>query len=325
MTADRHISVLREEAVRALAPERGGIFIDATFGAGGYSMALLENGANHVLGIDRDPSAINEAQECISLSHGRLQLVQGNFSDLHELAVKNAAHPADGIAFDFGVSSMQLDRPQRGFSLKLDGPLDMRMGQNGPSAADFLNTSEEREIARVIRQYGEEPRANRIAQKIIECRKSAPLTRTSQLADVVLKAIGRRPDARTHPATRTFQAIRIHVNDELGQIERGLRAAEKTLRPGGRLAVVSFHSLEDRLVKKFLRARSGLVPMASRHDPSALSHDRKAPSFRLLSRRPTLPSETEVAFNVRARSAKLRAAERLDSPIYFETDVGEAA
>lgn len=322
MTKPRHVSVLRDEAVQALAPERGGVFIDATFGAGGYAVALLQNGASQVLGIDRDPSAVNEAEAAISSSNGRLQVVQGNFSDLEELAIANAAHPVDGIAFDFGVSSMQLDRAQRGFSLRLDGPLDMRMSQSGSSATDFLNTATEHEIAIVIRRLGEEPRAKHIARAIIEVRKTVRLTRTIQLAELVLKAIGRRPDARIHPATRTFQAIRMHVNDELAQIESGLRAAERALKPGGRLAVVSFHSLEDRLVKQFLRVRSGLMPSASRYDPSALSKSLRSPSFRLLSRRPTVPGESELSTNPRARSAKLRTAERLDTPVFSDRELG---
>lgn len=217
---------------------------------------------------------------------------------------------------------MQLDRAQRGFSLRLDGPLDMRMSQSGSSATDFLNTATEHEIAIVIRRLGEEPRAKHIARAIIEVRKTVRLTRTIQLAELVLKAIGRRPDARIHPATRTFQAIRMHVNDELGQIESGLRAAERALKPGGRLAVVSFHSLEDRLVKQFLRVRSGLMPSASRYDPSALSKSLRSPSFRLLSRRPTVPGESELSTNPRARSAKLRTAERLDTPVFSDRELG---
>lgn len=321
MTADmRHAPVLLGEVLDALAPERGGVFIDATFGAGGYATAILARGASRALGLDRDPDAVAEAAPAIAAAGGRLSVVQGRFSDLAELAAANDAAPADGVAFDFGVSSMQLDRAERGFSFRHDGPLDMRMDASGPSAADFLNSAEEAEIARVLRRLGEEQRARRIAGAIVRARAEAPLARTADLAECVIAAVGRRPQDRIHPATKTFQAVRMHVNDELGEIARGLAAAERTLRPGGRLAVVSFHSLEDRLVKRFLARRAGLGAGVSRHDPAALQADRTAPSFRLLSRRPITPSPAETDRNPRARSAKLRAAERLDAPAFDPAD-----
>ena len=316
MTAPRHISVLCDEAVAALEPARGGVYIDATYGAGGYAAALLAGGADRVLGLDRDPDAVAEAAPAVAEAGGRLRVVQARYGDLEKVAQANDAKPADGVAFDFGVSSMQLDRPERGFSFRQDGPLDMRMGAEGPSAADFVNDAEEGELASVIARLGDEPRARRIAAAIVRARKTGPIARTGALADIVVGAIGRRPGAKIHPATRTFQAIRMHVNDELGEIARGLRAAERTLRPGGRLAVVSFHSLEDRLVKRFLQARSGRTPNVSRHEPAAMTAPVESASFRLLGRRPVGPSDAEIEANPRARSARLRAAERLDAPAF---------
>jgi len=312
----RHRPVLLGEVVAALAPERGGVFIDATYGAGGYAAALLAGGAGRVIGIDRDPDAVAEAAPAVAAAAGRLAVVRGRFGDLREIAAANDALPADGVAFDFGVSSMQLDRAARGFSFRKDGPLDMRMEAEGPSAADFVNTAGERELRDVLRRLGEEPRAGRIARAIVAARDESPLARTADLVACVVAAVGQRPQDRIHPATRTFQAIRMHVNDELGEIARGLAAAEAVLRPGGRLAVVTFHSLEDRLAKRFLARRAGREGRASRHDPAALAGPGPAPSFRLLSNRPVSPSDTETAANPRARSARLRAAERLDAPAF---------
>ena len=252
-------------------------------------------------------------------------MVQGRFRDLGGLAAANDASPADGVVFDFGVSSMQLDRAERGFSFRNDGPLDMRMGQAGLSAADFVNDAPQAELQRVIARLGEEPRSRRIADAIVRERVQAPIERTSRLAAIVEGAIGRKPGSRTHPATRTFQAIRMHVNDELGEIERGLEAAEAVLAPGGRLAVVSFHSLEDRMVKRFLAARSGRTPNASRHEPAALADAGPPPSFRLLFRKAVTPSEAEIAENPRARSARLRAAERTDAPVFPSDERSNAA
>lgn len=314
----RHVPVLRAEAIEALAPERGGAFIDGTFGAGGYSATLLSDGAGLVLGIDRDPDAVAEAHAGIAASNSRLRVVHGRFSDLEILAADNDASPADGIAFDFGVSSMQLDRAERGFSFRHDGPLDMRMDQDGMSAADFVNEAEPRELARVILSLGEERRARRIVEAIVAARTEMRIERTSQLADIVEQALGGRRGERTHPATKTFQAIRMHVNDELGEIARGLAAAERVLKPGGRLAVVSFHSLEDRAVKRFLNVRAGRDAGTSRHEPAAFV-EKAAPTFRLLHRRAVKPGEAEIAVNPRARSARLRAAERL-AGAPFEVD-----
>lgn len=311
----RHAPVLRAEAIEALEPERGGAFIDGTFGAGGYSAALMADGASFVLGIDRDPDAIAESAGAVAASRGQLRVVQGRFSDLEALAAANDATPADGVAFDFGVSSMQLDRADRGFSFRHDGPLDMRMEQDGMSAADFVNEAEPRELARVIRSLGEEQRVRRIVDAIVAERTEAPIDRTARLADIVERALGGRRGERTHPATKTFQAIRMHVNDELGEITRGLAAAERVLKPGGRLAVVSFHSLEDRAVKRFLNTRAGRNPGPSRHDPAS-AVDAVAPTFRLLHRRAVKPNADEVARNPRARSARLRAAERLEGAPY---------
>lgn len=317
MTAGaRHTPVLLDEAMDALMPIEGGVFIDATYGAGGYAAALLAGEAACVLGVDRDPDAIAEAGPAVAASGGRLKLASGRFGDLDALAAANDAAPVDGVAFDFGVSSMQLDRAERGFSFQADGPLDMRMERAGISAADFVNTADLLELTRVIKRLGEEPRARRIARAIVDRRAETPFERTSELAAAIVAAVGRRPDERTHPATRAFQAIRMHVNDELGEIARGLAAAERTLKPGGRLAVVTFHSLEDRIVKRFLNLRAGRVANASRHEPAALAEERRPPSFRLLGRKPTAPSAEEVARNPRARSAKLRAAERLDAPAF---------
>lgn len=318
MTASqRHVPVLLNDVVAALAPERGGIYIDATYGAGGYAAAILAAGADRALGLDRDPDAIAEAAPAIAAANGKLGVAEGCFGDLIRIAEAEGALPADGVAFDFGVSSMQIDRAERGFSFQADGPLDMRMGGDGPTAADFVNTAPASEIIQVLRRLGEEPRARRITGAIIRTRAEAPFERTSTLADCVVSAVGRRPQDRTHPATRTFQAIRMHINDELGEIARGLVAAEAALKPGGRLAVVSFHSLEDRLVKRFLQRRAGLEAGASRHDPAAMLPDTgPSPSFRLLSRKPVNPSEAEIAANPRARSARLRAAERLDAPSF---------
>ena len=325
MSGLRHVSVLGAEAVAALAPERGGRHVDATYGAGGYSTRLLAEGADFVLGLDRDPDAVSEASPAVAASGGKLIVVQGRFRDLDRLVAANDAAPTAGVVFDLGVSSMQLDRAERGFSFRHDGPLDMRMGRSGLSAADFVNEAPAPDLQKVIGRLGEEPRARRIAQAIVAARTEAPIERTARLAAVVEDAIGRVPGARTHPATRTFQAIRMHVNDELGEIERGLEAAEAVLEPGGRLAVVSFHSLEDRMVKRFLAGRAGRAPNVSRHDPASLRDDAPPPSFRLLFRRPVTPSEAEVIANPRARSAKLRAAERTDAPAFPPSANGRTA
>ena len=302
MTDAPHIPVLLDEVLAALSPAPGEVMVDATFGAGGYTRAILASGAQ-VIAFDRDPDAIAAGR--VAGIEG-LTLVHSDFSAL-EAAIDA---PVDGLTMDIGVSSMQLDQAERGFSFQADGPLDMRMAQEGPSAADFLNTADEGEIADVLYQYGDEPKSRRVARAIVAAR---PLTRTGELATVVRKALGHRPHDKKDPATRTFQAIRIHVNRELGELADGLAAAERVLKPGGRLAVVTFHSLEDRMVKRFLRERSGNTPGGSRHLPQAGAV--RAPSFEKVGRG-VRAGEAEVARNPRARSATLRTAIRTAAPAW---------
>jgi 16S rRNA (cytosine1402-N4)-methyltransferase len=301
-----HEPVLLDEVVAGLAVQPGSTQVDGTFGAGGYTRALLGAGAGRVIAFDRDPTAIEEGRSLVP--DPRLELVHERFSLMDRALAGLGIAPVDGIALDVGVSSMQLDRAERGFSFSKDGPLDMRMSQAGQSAADFLNQADEAEIARVLRDYGEEPRARAVARAIVAAR---PLTRTAELAAVVHKALGY--GQKSDPATRTFQAIRIHLNAELEELEQGLRAAERVLRPGGRLAVVTFHSLEDRIVKRFLKERSGNVPAGSRHRPQIARGP--APTFEKVAR-PVAPSERELARNPRARSARLRTAVRTDAPAW---------
>lgn len=299
----RHVPVLLDEVIDALAILPGERHVDATFGAGGYTRAMLAKGAT-VFAFDRDPDAIAEGETLVRDGEGRLALIEAPFSAMEgELAALDAV-PVDGVTMDIGVSSMQLDRADRGFSFQADGPLDMRMSQAGETAAEFVNEAAEEEIADVLYQYGEEPRSRRVAKAIVAAR---PLTRTAELAQVVRKALGYRPHDKKDPATRTFQAIRIHLNRELDELTDGLAAAERVLKPGGRLAVVTFHSLEDRLVKRFLRERSGATPAGSRHLPQAAAKD--APSFEIVGRA-VRAGEAEVARNPRARSATLRVARR---------------
>ncbi|MGI4732749.1 MAG: 16S rRNA (cytosine(1402)-N(4))-methyltransferase RsmH [Janthinobacterium lividum] len=304
--ASPHVPVLLDEVVAALAPAPGETMVDATFGAGGYTRALLAAGAR-VVAFDRDPDAI-AAGRALEAAEERLTLVAGDFSTMAaELEARGLA-AVDGVAMDIGVSSMQLDQAERGFSFQADGPLDMRMSREGPSAADFLNTADEEAIADVLYRYGDEPRSRRVARAIVAAR---PLTRTAELASIVRRALGHKPHEKKDPATRAFQAIRIHVNRELGELEDGLAAAEAVLAPGGRLAVVTFHSLEDRVAKRFLRARSGGTPAGSRHRPAAVQASR--PSFEDVGRG-TRAGEAEVARNPRARSATLRTARRTTAP-----------
>lgn len=305
---DQHVPVLLQEVVEGLAVVPGETLVDGTFGAGGYTRALLGAGAGRVIGFDRDPDAI--ANGPMLVPDERLTLINERFSQMDEALAERGFLPVDGIALDIGVSSMQLDQAERGFSFQKDGPLDMRMSQSGQTAADFLNHADEGEIARVLKEYGEEPRARAVARAIVAAR---PLTRTAELAAVVRKALGHHAGMKTDPATKTFQAIRIHLNAELDELEQGLRAAERSLRPGGRLAVVTFHSLEDRIVKRFLRIRSGATPAGSRHRPMAAAGP--APSFEQIAK-PVSPSEAELARNPRARSARLRTAVRTDAPAW---------
>jgi 16S rRNA (cytosine1402-N4)-methyltransferase len=299
VVAAPHIPVLIEEVVAALNIGPGETHVDGTFGAGGYTRAMLEKGA-HVIAFDRDPDAIVAGRVNASKD---LTLVEDRFSRMAE----HLPNGVDGVTLDIGVSSMQLDQADRGFSFQSDGPLDMRMEQAGESAADFVNTADEEVIANVIFRLGEEPKSRRVARAIVAAR---PITRTAELAHVVRKATGYRNGDKKDPATRTFQAIRIHLNRELEELEDGLAAAERVLKPGGRLAVVTFHSLEDRIVKRFLRDRSGAAPAASRHVPITMSGP--APSFESVAKA-IRPSEAELARNPRARSATLRVALRTQS------------
>ncbi len=295
-----HIPVLGREAVSFLNPAPDKRYIDATFGAGGYTKLLLAANSR-VLGLDRDQTAIALGADLVEQSGGRLELVEANFSELGELA----GEPVDGVVFDLGVSSMQLDTAARGFSFRHDGPLDMRMGHDGPSAADLVARASERTLADIVFQLGEERHSRAVARAIVKARAQAPITTTKRLADLVASVVRHKP-TDIHPATRTFQALRMFVNDELGELVSGLAAAERALKPGGRLAVVSFHSLEDRIVKSFLNDRSA-TGAGSRHRPEVKKAE---PTFSVLTRRVVTPGEDEVAQNPRARSAKLRAAER---------------
>jgi 16S rRNA (cytosine1402-N4)-methyltransferase len=307
----RHIPVLGREVVELLEPPAGGTYIDATFGAGGYSRAILAVSGTRVVGIDRDRSAIAGGFELVDRAEGRLTLVEDRFSNLAEICVAQGAAAADGVVMDVGVSSMQLDEAGRGFSFRLDGPLDMRMGQAGPTAADVVAKASEAELADIIYLFGEERRARAVARAIVAARKEAPIATTRALADIVARVVRSKP-GDIHPATRTFQGLRIFVNEELDELQAALEAAERVLKPGGRLAVVSFHSLEDRIVKNFFAARAK-TGGGSRHLPEV---KQAVPSFRLLTRKPIAPGEDETTANPRARSAKLRAAERLDAPAH---------
>ena len=296
-----HIPVLARQAVGFLNPEPGKRYIDATFGAGGYTRLLLAAGAS-VLGIDRDRNAIALGADLVEEAAGRLDLVEANFSELEDVA---GDKPVDGIVLDLGVSSMQLDQAERGFSFRLDGPLDMRMSGQGVSAADLVNGASERDLGDIIFQLGEERHSRAVARAIARARAQAKITSTKQLADIVASVVRSKP-GDIHPATRTFQALRMFINDELGELVAALAAAERVLKPGGRLAVVAFHSLEDRIVKTFLNDRSK-ASAGSRHRPETRPQE---PTFKLLTRRPVAAEEQEIAANPRARSAKLRAAER---------------
>jgi len=308
-----HTSVLLDEVVESLNLAPGRSVVDGTFGAGGYSRAFLSAGAN-VIAIDRDPSAARFAASLKTEFPDRFQLVQGRFSDLEQHLEVCGLKACDGIALDLGVSSMQLDEAERGFSFLRDGPLDMRMGSTGRTAADLVNEDAPAELARIFWTYGEERASRHIANVIARRRTAQPFTRTLDLAETVEKALGGRRGAPTHPATRVFQALRIAVNDELGELEAGLDAAERALVPGGRLAVVTFHSLEDRIVKAFFTERAGKTPSGSRHLPP--SRQGPAPTFTLPFKGAREPSDAEVAANPRARSAKLRAGERTSAPAW---------
>jgi 16S rRNA (cytosine1402-N4)-methyltransferase len=309
--ASRHIPVLGVEAVELLSPRDGGIYIDATFGAGGYSRMILAVPGTQVIGIDRDRTAISGGFDLVDGSAGRLTLVEDRFSNLAEVCAAQGVSGVDGIVMDVGVSSMQLDQAERGFSFRLGGPLDMRMGHDGPTAADVIASASEADLANVIYIFGEERHSRAVARAVVAARKEAPITTTRALADIVSKVVRSKP-GEIHPATRTFQALRIFVNEELDELHLALAAAERMLKPGGRLAVVSFHSLEDRIVKNFLVER-GKAGGGSRHLPEMAQ---AAPSFQLLTKRPVIAGDEEVAANPRARSAKLRGAERTEAPAH---------
>ncbi len=311
-----HRPVMLTEVLAVLSPRDGGVYVDGTFGAGGYSRAILEAADCIVWAIDRDPDAIRRGEDMAAAYHGRLRLVHGRFGEMAALLRARNVTLVDGIALDLGVSSMQLDEAERGFSFRADGPLDMRMGAAGPTAADAVNTLAEKELADIIYQLGEERHSRRVARAIVAARKDGPITGTLALADIVRRVVPRSRDG-IDPATRTFQALRIYVNDELGELDRALVAAEALLAPGGRLAVVAFHSLEDRRVKAFLRARAGAIPRTSRHLP-ATQEEGRAPTFTLLKGGAGKPTKEEVSANPRARSARLRAAERTGAPAWPE-------
>jgi 16S rRNA (cytosine1402-N4)-methyltransferase len=312
MNGSVHLPVMLDEVVAALSPRDGEVMVDGTFGGGGYTNALLKAANCSVYAIDRDPSAFQHAAEMVKKYQSRLMLVGGQFGSMQDLLAAKGVSAVDGIALDIGVSSDQLEQAERGFSFQLDGPLDMRMGSTGISAAGIVNTYSEQALAGILYGYGEEQRSHAVARAIVAARAKAPITRTLELANICQRVLGRAANG-IHPATRTFQALRIYVNDELGELGRGLAAAEQILKPGGRLAVVSFHSLEDRMVKRFFAERSGRVSQGSRHSPAAAKTN--AASFELRSKRAITATRAEIMRNPRARSAKLRAAIRTSAPV----------
>ena len=305
----RHVPVMLREVLSRLSPRSGETYIDGTFGAGGYTRAILQATDGEVIAIDRDRNAVAAGAAMVGEFAGRLTLVEDRFSRLDEVARALGHAQVDGIVLDVGVSSMQLDEFARGFSFRGDGPLDMRMEADGPSAADVVNRADERDLSRIISTLGEEKFARKVAHAIVEARAQAPVETTGRLAEIVRSVVRAKPN-EIDPATRTFQALRIYVNDELFELAEALMAAERVLAPGGRLVVVSFHSLEDRLVKTFLAARSS-APAVSRHAPAA---NASPSTFSLLTKKPLAAAEDELESNPRARSAKLRAAERTEAP-----------
>lgn len=311
MSRQTHMPVLLTETVAALSLRDGDTVIDGTFGRGGYASAFLNAAQCQIIGIDRDPDAIAHglemARNLAQTPEARLTLIEGRFSEMDRLVDRLV----DAVVLDLGVSSPQIDQAARGFSFRMDGPLDMRMSRHGTTAADIVNDADEDDLIRILRDFGEERFARRVARALVQARAVAPIDTTGRLAEIVRRAVPRSKDG-IDPATRSFQGLRIAVNDELGELNRGLAAAERVLAPGGRLAVVSFHSLEDRQVKRFLAARSGSAPAPSRHLPPPAND--QAPTFRLINRKPIEPGAEEIAANPRARSARLRAAIRTDAP-----------
>ena len=313
-----HIPVMLAEVLHELAPRAGATYLDATFGGGGYSAAILAAAPCVLWAIDRDAEAIARGASLAVRFPGRLHLLEGNFGNMLELLDDQGVSQLDGVVLDFGVSSFQLDDPARGFSFRADGPLDMRMGQHGPTAADLVNTLPEAEIADILYEFGEERASRRIAKAIVAAREAAPIETTARLAEIVRSVLP--PDrSGNHPATRSFQALRIRVNDELAEIGRALAQAAELLAPGGRLVVVSFHSLEDRIVKRFMTEASGRTPAPSRHSPGG-QIARPPAHFRLLTPKALRPGEAETTGNPRSRSARLRAMERIDFQATLPTE-----
>lgn len=306
-----HVPVMLREVLATLAPRDGAQYLDGTFGGGGYARAILAAARCTLHAVDRDPDAIARGAALAAEFPDRLSLVEGRFGDMLELMAARGVSALDGVVLDLGVSSFQLDQAERGFSFRADGPLDMRMEKDGPSAADLVNRLPEAELADILWQLGEERHSRRIARAIVAARKEAPIETTGQLVRIIHAVMPRDPSG-IDSATRSFQALRLKVNDELGEVERGLEAAARLLAPGGRLVVVAFHSLEDRIVKRFMQNAAGRGPGASRHAPSAML-ERAAPGFRLVTSNALRPEEDEVSANPRARSARLRALEKLET------------
>lgn len=319
---DRHIPVLFEAMLAKLSPYDDEIFVDGTFGAGGYSRGILEAAKTRVIGIDQDPDAVRDARALLGEFGPRLEVVQGRYADMAQHIAGFGLEAVDGVVLDIGVSSMQLDQEGRGFSFRSNGPLDMRMSQSGPTAADLVNGLAEEEIANVLYRFGEERKSRHIAKAIVARRQEAPFYETADLAQLIETIIPKKHNDKIHPATRSFQALRIYLNDELGQLLAGLNAATQILKPGGRLVVVAFHSLEDRIVKTFLRSAAGRAPNQSRHLPD-LNKESTA-CFQIINPRPVKASDEEIKRNPRARSALLRAAVRtsIDAQLFDEKALG---
>ena len=310
-----HVPAMLNEMIDLIKPRDGAIYVDGTFGAGGYSRALLDAADCRVVAIDRDPFAVAGGQMMAKHSGGRLEVIAGRFGDACQLLAARGIDSVDGFTLDLGVSSVQLDDPARGFSFRTDGPLDMRMDNTGRSAAEVVNSMDESGLARLLKDLGDERRARQVAKAIVEQRGRGPFARTRELADLVRSKVRRSADG-LDPASRTFLALRICVNDELGEVDRGLDAAERLLSAGGKLVVIAFHSLEDRRVKRFLESRCDRAPRPSRHQPAA--EQTPPPSFKLLTPKALVPGNAELAANPRARSARLRAAERTEAPFWRE-------